>query len=158
MIHLLRLNKTVTLSAVIFNDIPAEEPFLAGRPDRWVSLAPEIDDAVYKERERTEEMELNDDGGIEPSSFDVRDIPRPQKMPREGEVGLNRKHIKIPAYGERRSEGANDRIIARGRNTPKKYLQKVLRKAKILWRWGRTWNKLCIQRQQRETSKTHTGT
>ncbi len=39
LIHLPRLNKTVTSSAVTFDDIPTEEPFLTGRPDPWISPA-----------------------------------------------------------------------------------------------------------------------
>ncbi|MCP3668360.1 MAG: hypothetical protein GY696_38725, partial [Gammaproteobacteria bacterium] len=57
----------------------AEEPFLAGRPDHWISPTPGIDDAVHEEQGISEEVEPNvDHGGIGPSIYDGRDIPRPR--------------------------------------------------------------------------------
>ncbi len=78
-VHLPRLNKNVTSSAVVFDDIPAEEPFLTRRPDHWVSPAPGIDDAAHEEQEAIEERRANDYGGVGPSIYDGRDTPRPRK-------------------------------------------------------------------------------
>ncbi len=69
----------MTSSAVVFDDIPAEEPFLTRRPDHWVSPAPGIDDAAHEEQEAIEERRANDYGGVGPSIYDGRDIPRPRK-------------------------------------------------------------------------------
>ncbi len=73
------MNKTVTSSAVVFDNIPVEEPFLTGRPDHWISPAPRIDDVGHEENETSEEIEPNDDTESGSSCFDGRDIPRTQR-------------------------------------------------------------------------------
>ncbi len=76
LVHLERLYKVVTLSAITFDDIPAEMPFLTGRSDHWMSPAPGIDDAALEEQGRVEKVGSNDIGDIGPSSFNGRDIPQ----------------------------------------------------------------------------------
>ncbi len=72
-VHLIRLNKIVTSSAVTFDDIPATTPFLSQRPDHWESPAPGIDDAAHLD---VEEEPLFPDNSRH-SVFDGRDMPRP---------------------------------------------------------------------------------
>ncbi|MCP4088495.1 MAG: transposase family protein [Gammaproteobacteria bacterium] len=50
-VHLDRLGKVVTSSAVTFDDIPATVPFLSRRPDHWESPVPGVDDASHLEGE-----------------------------------------------------------------------------------------------------------
>ncbi len=80
-VHLPRLNKIVTSSAVAFDDIPSEVPFLVDRPDHWISPAHGIDDAIsVAETEMVADVPNNEvqDGQSRNSAFDGRDIPRPR--------------------------------------------------------------------------------
>ncbi len=80
-VHLPRLNKIVTSSAVAFDDIPSEVPFLVDRPDHWISPAQGIDDAIsVAETEMVADVPNNEvqDGQSRNSAFDGRDIPRPR--------------------------------------------------------------------------------
>ncbi len=81
--YLERLNKVVTSSAITFDDIPAEMPFLTGRPDHWVSPAPGIDDAALEEQGRMEEVGSNDIGGIGPSCLMAGTSPEDPAMHQE---------------------------------------------------------------------------
>ncbi len=84
LIYLPRMNKVITSSAVIFDDIPTEVPFLSDRPDHWISPAPGVDDAAPVMAEELA-AETACDGMPEDqprrSAFDGRDIPRPRRGP-----------------------------------------------------------------------------
>ncbi len=102
LVHLERLNKVVTLSAVVFNDIRTEIPFMAGRPEHWTSPGPGIDDAapIIEEETAIEER----DGNLAQtqqshSVFDGRDIPRPQRISRATES-----RVKIEETGNEQNE------------------------------------------------------
>ncbi len=74
------LKKTVTSSAITFDDIPRETPFMTGRPDHWTSPGPGIDDAapVIEEEMAMEERDVDLAQTQQSHSiFDGRDIPRP---------------------------------------------------------------------------------
>ncbi len=78
-IHLPRMNKVVTSSTVVFDEIPTEIPFLTERPAHWTSPAPGVDDAapVVAEEFSLEMADNNSLGQPRNSAFDGRDIPRP---------------------------------------------------------------------------------
>ncbi len=80
LVHLERLNKVVTSSSVTFDDIPAEMPFLTGRPDHWTSPAPGVDDAAHEEQGRIEEVGPNDIGDIGPSSLMAGTSPEDPRL------------------------------------------------------------------------------
>ncbi len=85
LIYLPKMNKVVTSSAVVFNEIPTEIPFMSGRPEHWTSPAPGIDDAAPVEAEELSAETTCDDmpeGQPKGSAFDGRDIPRPQRGPK----------------------------------------------------------------------------
>ncbi len=102
-VRLPRLKKVVTSSAVVFDDIPTETPFMSGRPEYWMSPAPGIDDADPVIAEETAAETSSDDAQraqTRNSTFDGRDIPRPPaKVPEEGQepVSDERKIVRAAA-------------------------------------------------------------
>eukprot|EP01084_Bolivina_argentea_P010286 19150_1 len=102
-VHLPKLKKVVTSSAVVFDDIPTETPFMSGRPEYWMSPAPGIDDADPVIAEETAVETSSDDAQraqTRNSTFGGRDIPRPPaKVPEEGQepVSDERKIVRAAA-------------------------------------------------------------
>ncbi len=78
MVHLPRLDKVVTSSAVNFDDIPASVPFLSQRPDHWESPTPGVDDASHLEEGIQPEEDVRIPVQDHHSIFDGRDIQRPK--------------------------------------------------------------------------------
>ncbi|MCP3662365.1 MAG: hypothetical protein GY696_07695, partial [Gammaproteobacteria bacterium] len=82
-VHLPRLKRVVTSSAVAFDDIPTERSFMTGRPEHWTSPAPGIDDAasdVAEELATETTHGCTSEDRIRHSAFDGRDIPRPNTI------------------------------------------------------------------------------
>ncbi len=89
-VHLSRLKRVVTSSAVAFDDIPTERSFMTGRPEHWTSPAPGIDDAasdVAEELATETTHGCTSEDRIRHSAFDGRDIPRPQRSTEITETG-----------------------------------------------------------------------
>ncbi len=99
-VYLQGLKRTVTSSAVTFDDIPREIPFLTGHPDHWTSPVPGVDDTTSViEEETAMEVSYTSADWVQErhSNFDGRDIPRPRvtvhrvcQRPEEAEEDVTR--------------------------------------------------------------------
>ncbi len=84
-VHLPRMNRVDTSSAVVFDEFTTETPFLTKQPEHSTLPAPGVNDAapVIEEEIALDTTEEGLQEGHRPprnSAFDGRDIPRPKTL------------------------------------------------------------------------------